>query len=65
MATGAEQFRSFGEEFLKQYPKNDAGGFSGANEDLEATHLIGSYMEEVAEAEARMFQDSATMRFVG
>ncbi len=65
VAETSEEFRTYGEEFLAQYSKNAQGGFDGTGEDLVATQRIGWYLKEVEDGEARMFQESATMRFVG
>ncbi|HPO13486.1 MAG TPA: hypothetical protein PLI09_08580 [Candidatus Hydrogenedentes bacterium] len=60
-----EEFKTFGEEFLAQYPRNEQGGFDGVGEDMVAKQRIGWCLKEVEEGEIRMFQESATMRFVG
>ncbi len=60
-----EELGTYGEAFLAQYPRNEKGGFDGAEEDPVAMQRIGLYLQEVEEGEARMFQESATMRFVG
>jgi hypothetical protein len=66
MPTEAEkEFRTYGEEFLARYKRNSQGGFDGADEDVVALQRIGWCLKDVDEGEARMFQESATMRFVG
>ena len=68
MATGGEQkkeYKTYGEEFLAQYPTNEKGGFDAVPEDVVALQRIGRCLKDVEEGELRMLQESATIRFVG
>ena len=66
MATeGNKEFKTFGEEFFAQYPRNKQGGFDSPPEDWAAMQRIGKFLKEVEEGEARMFQINATSQFIG